>query len=267
MVSLLTDFGLSDPYAGILKAVILGICPSARVVDLCHGISSYAVSEAGFVLQQCWPFFPRRSVHVVVVDPGVGTDRRPLLVEAFGQYFVGPDNGVFSMLYRKAAKAAKLGKRGYSVRAIENEKWMLPECSHTFHGRDIFAPVAAHLAAGRKPSLAGPKIADALRQDWDIPVRTGKRFWNGMVFRVDHFGNLITNFAAAEFPLNEGTFELQAGVRRITKTRTSYAEAEPGELFLTVGSSGHWEICQNQKPAAKALGLVGGSPVELAIFG
>lgn len=155
MVSLTTDFGLADPYAGVMKAVILGICPEAQVVDLCHQVTPYAIPEGGFVLHQSWRYFPKGSVHVVVVDPGVGSERRPLLVEAFGHRFVGPDNGIFSMLFREAARATKPGKRGYTVRVIENTKWMLPSRGNTFHGRDVFAPVAAHLAAGKKPAAVG----------------------------------------------------------------------------------------------------------------
>lgn len=266
VVSLITDFGLTDPYVGLMKAVILGINPAAQVVDLCHGVSPYAIPEAGFVLSQSWRYFPDGSIHVVVVDPGVGSSRRALLVEALGHRFVGPDNGVFSMLFREAARLAKPGKRGYTVRVIENERWMLPDRSQTFHGRDIFAPVAAHLAAGRKASGVGGKVEDALRQDWDLPVRTGKRFWNGSVFKADHFGNLITNFRVADFPLSPEGFELQAGVENICKICGSYAEAKPGDIFLIAGSAGYWEISRNQASAAKGLGLVSGSPLELTLL-
>ncbi len=266
LVSLITDFGLADLYPGVMKAVILGICPQAEVVDLTHGITPFGVPEAGFVLHQGWRYFPKGSVHVVVVDPGVGTERRGLVVEAFGHQFVGPDNGVFSMLYREAARAAKPGKRGYTVRVIENEKWMFPDRSNTFHGRDVFAPVAAHLAAGKKASAVGSKVEDALRQDWDLPVRTGKRFWNGTVLKVDHFGNLITNLPVNDFPLSADGFELQAGAEIISKICGCYADASPGENFLIAGSAGFWEISRNQGSASKALGLVSGSPLELAIL-
>ncbi len=267
LVTLITDFGHADPYAGVMEGVIRGICPDGAVVHLAHGISPYAIAEAGFVLHQSWRYFPKGTVHVVVVDPGVGSQRRALVVDAFGHWFIGPDNGVFSMLFREASKAARAdGKRGYSVRAVENPKWTLPNPSSTFHGRDVFAPVAAHVAAGRKPAGVGPRIEDALRQDWDLPVRTGKRFWNGTVLKVDHFGNLITNFAAVDFPWETGSLELQAGAESIVNIRACYEDAAPGEFFLIHGSAGYWEISRNQGSAAKALGLVGGSPLEATLL-
>lgn len=265
IITLLTDFGTQDPFVGIMKGVILGICPEATVVDLCHDLTPFEIPEAGFTLCQSFRYFPAGSIHVVVVDPGVGSDRRPLLVEAFGHRFIGPDNGLFTMLFRDAKSTG--AKTPYKVRAITNPKVTLPEVSNTFHGRDVFAPAAAHLAAGRKVSSFGPRVEDAVRQEWDLPVRTGKRFWSGSVFKVDRFGNLITNFASSAFPLVPGTFELQAGMERISQSCGCYADAKPGELVLIAGSSGYWEIALNQSSAAKKLGLVAGSPLELAIFG
>lgn len=264
IITLLTDFGMQDPFVGIMKGVILGICPEATVVDLCHGLTPFEIPEAGFTLCQSFRYFPSGTIHVVVVDPGVGSDRRPLLVEAFGHRFIGPDNGLFTMLLREAKSTG--AKTPYKARAITNPKVTLPEVSNTFHGRDVFAPAAAHLAAGRKPSKFGPRVEDVLRQEWDVPVRTGKRFWSGSVFKVDRFGNLITNFASSEFPLVPGTFELQAGMERISQSCGCYADAKPGELVLIAGSSGYWEIALNQSSAARKLGLVAGSPLELAIF-
>lgn len=268
IITLITDFGLEDAYAGVMKGVILGICPEARVVDLCHSVTPYSIPEAGFVLHQAWRYFPEESIHVVVVDPGVGTARRPLLIEALGHYFIGPDNGVFSMIFREAAQAAKeSGQSGYTVREIGNPEWMLPSLSGTFHGRDVFAPAAARLAAGRPPAESGECIQDALRQTWDLPMRTGKRFWSGSVFKADHFGNLITNFAVRDFPLVPGKFELQAGAETVLVLHAAYAEASPGSLFLIAGSAGYWELSLNQGSAAKKLGLRSGSPLELAVLG
>lgn len=265
LITLLTDFGSRDAYAAIMKGVILGIAPRANVVDLCHEITPYQIPEAGFTLGQSFRYFPKGAIHVVVIDPGVGSDRRALAVEALGQRFIGPDNGVFSMLFREAASAAPGKKRAYKVREIANPKFRLPSPSNTFDGRDVFAPAAAHLAAGAKFSALGPSIDDALRQDWDLPIRTGKRFWQGAVFKADRFGNLITNFRARDFPLVPGSFELQAGLERIQVVRTHFAAAAPGELFLLEGSSGYWEISLNLASAAKLLGLSGGSPLELTV--
>ena len=267
VVSLITYFGHQDAYVGMMKAVICGICPPARIVDVCHEITPYSIPEAGFVLSQSYRYFPAGSMHVVVVDPGVGSLRRGLLVEAMGHRFVGPDNGVFSMIFREAALQATPGKkRAYSVRVLENPDWILASRGATFDGRDLFAPFAARLAAGCKPSGAGPRVENALRQDWDLPVRTGKRFWSGTVFKTDRFGNLISNFPCAAFPLESATFELQAGTEFIRKVYPCYAEAPIGELFLVKGSAGYWEISQNQGSAAKTVGLISGSPLELTIL-
>ncbi|MCU0228900.1 MAG: SAM-dependent chlorinase/fluorinase [Bryobacterales bacterium] len=267
IISLITDFGLSDPYAGLMEAVILGRCHHARVVHLTHEIRPFAIPEAGFALHQS-----RVELADAVGRALLGV-RRALLVNALGHWFVGPDNGVFSMLFREAARLAKAKTRpgqptrpGYTVRSVENPKWMLPHPSSTFHGRDVFAPVAAHLAAGRRPDSAGPKIEDALRQDWDLPVRTGKRFWNGAVLKVDHFGNLITNFTTNDFPWEPGSLEMQAGMESIAAIRACYADAAEGEFFLIRGSAGFWEISRNQGSAAKALGLTSGSPLEVTLL-
>ncbi|MCC6262173.1 MAG: SAM-dependent chlorinase/fluorinase [Bryobacterales bacterium] len=266
LITLLTDFGSRDAYTGIMKGVILGIAPDARIVDVCHEVTAYQIPEAGFVLSQSFRYFPKGTIHVVVVDPGVGSERRPLAVDALGHRFIGPDNGVFSMLLREAA-ANSAGRPPYKAREITNRKLGLSALSSTFHGRDLFAPAAAHLAAGAAFTTLGPLINDALRQDWDLPIRTGKRFWQGSVFKADRFGNLISNFRAADFPLANGAFELQAGLERIRRVRPHFAASTPGELFLLSGSSGYWEIAANQASAAKMLGLTGGSPLELAILG
>ncbi len=265
LITLLTDFGSRDAYAAIMKGVILGIAPQARLVDLCHEVTPYQIPEGGFTLCQSYRWFPKGTIHLVVIDPGVGSERRAIAVEALGHRFIGPDNGVFSMLLREAA-AGSGEKRPCRVREITNRKLALPATSNTFHGRDIFAPAAAHLAAGVKFAALGPLIEDALRQDWDLPIRTGKRFWQGAVFKADRFGNLITNFRVGEFPLTDGVFELQAGFERIETVRTHFGSAAAGELFLLAGSSGFWEICINQASAANMLGLSSGSPLELAIL-
>ncbi|MBI5086414.1 MAG: SAM-dependent chlorinase/fluorinase, partial [Acidobacteria bacterium] len=154
IITLLTDFGSRDPYAGIMKGVILSIAPRARIVDLSHEVEPFQVSQARFLLKQSWPYFPKGTIHVCVVDPGVGSARRPLLVQAAGHVFIGPDNGIFTdLLHLKAAR----------VRHITNSKLFLKHVSQTFHGRDVFAPVAAHIAVGFAPAKAGPLVQDALR--------------------------------------------------------------------------------------------------------
>jgi S-adenosylmethionine hydrolase len=259
IITLTTDFGLADHYVGVMKGVILSIAPRVRLVDLSHEVSSYEVSEAAFLVAQAYRYFPRRTVHVVVVDPGVGSQRRPLLMEAAGQYFIGPDNGVFAQVFSREPKR--------TVRLLQNEKYRLPAVSQTFHGRDIFAPAAAHLARGVTPARFGPKIEDYLRPLSEKPVRTARRGWTGAILKVDKFGNLVTNFVLEEFPqIAAGRFELQVGLQLVRRFSTCYADNPFGEPFVIEGSSGYLEVSVNQGSAARQLGCAAGAPVELRVF-
>jgi len=241
-----------------MKGVILGICPEAQIVDISHEIGAYAITEGAFLLAQAYRYFPRGTVHVVVVDPGVGTARRPILAEAAGQYFVAPDNGVLSMIYLREK---------HKVRWLRSEKYFLKPVSRTFHGRDIFAPVGAHLARGLAPAKFGKLITDYMRLNFEKPVRTARRGWTGTILKIDRFGNLITNFPAADFPdLETRPFELSVGLQTVTRFARNYAECRPGELFLIVGSSGYLEVSASQASAAKMLGCGVGAPVELRIL-
>ncbi|MBI2681053.1 MAG: SAM-dependent chlorinase/fluorinase [Candidatus Solibacter usitatus] len=257
-ITLLTDFGLSDHFVGTMKGVILGLCPTAQVVDISHQVTPYEVTEAAFVLAQAYRFFPKKTVHVVVIDPGVGTSRRPIVAEAAGQYFIAPDNGVFSMIF---------AQEKHKVRVITAEKYFLKPLSQTFHGRDVFAPIAAHLAKGLPPAKLGKTIDDYLRLHFEKPNRTARRGWTGTILKQDHFGNLITNFPAADFPnLHERPFELTVGMQQVTRLARSYADCRPGELIVIAGSSGYYEVSASQGSAAKALGCGAGAPCELRIF-
>ncbi len=258
VITLTTDFGLSDQYVGTMKGVIVGICPHAQIVDISHEVGPYGIAEGGYLVAQAYRFFPRGTVHVVVIDPGVGTSRRPILVEAAGQLFVAPDNGVLSLIY--ANEKTK-------VRWITSEKYFLKNVSRTFHGRDIFSPVGAHLAAGISPAKMGKPVADYMRLHLEKPVRTARRGWTGAVLKVDRFGNLITNLPAQDFPdLEKRPFELSIGLETVHRLANSYAECGPGELFVIVGSSGYLEVSSSQASAAKILGCGAGAPVELRIL-
>jgi S-adenosylmethionine hydrolase len=258
ILTLTTDFGLSDHYVGAMKGVILGICPEARIVDITHEIGAYEITEGAYVIAQAYRYFPKKTVHVVVVDPGVGTARRPILMEAAGQYFVAPDNGVLSMIY---------SREKHKIRLISNEKYFRKPVSQTFHGRDIFSPVAAHIAAGVLPSQTGKLIDDYLRPAFQTPVRTGKRTWNGHVLKIDRFGNIVTNYHVDEFPnLEAKDFAFAVGSEQVAVTARHYAATSPGELFAIVGSSGFYEISISQASAAKKTGCAAGSPVELTIW-
>jgi S-adenosylmethionine hydrolase len=258
ILTLTTDFGAADHYVGTMKGVILSICPRARIVDLCHETRPYQIGEAAFTVAQAYPYFPRRTVHVAVVDPGVGTARRPILVEAAGQYFIGPDNGVFGMVFEREK---------HTVREMTNTKLFLKQVSRTFHGRDVFAPAAAHLAAGASSARFGRRIENYLRPRAARPERTGRRQWTGEVLKADRFGNLITNFHVGDFPgLELRSFEMQVGLQTVRTLAASYQDAESGEIFLIVGSSGFLEVSVNQGSAAKVLGCGSGAPCELTIF-
>jgi S-adenosylmethionine hydrolase len=254
---LTTDFGLSDHYVGTMKGVILSICPRARIVDISHGVGAYEIAEGAFTISQAYRYFPRGALHVVVVDPGVGTSRRPILAQAAGQYFIAPDNGVLSMIY---------AREKHKVRAISNARYFLQPVGNTFHGRDIFAPVAAHLAGGVAPASVGKSIEDYLRLDFDKPARTGRRTWMGAILKVDRFGNIVTNLSVEDFPdLDKRPFEMAVGLRRVNVLAHNYAERGPGELFLIVGSAGYYEISVGQASAAKLLGCGAGAPLELTL--
>jgi S-adenosylmethionine hydrolase len=241
-----------------MKGVILGICPDASIVDITHECRAYDILEGAFAVGQAYRYFPPKTVHVVVVDPGVGTQRRPILVEAGGQFFVGPDNGVFAFI---------LAAEKHKVRAVSNARYFLDSVSQTFHGRDVFAPVAAHLARGVAPARLGKPIDNYLRPGSLKPERTARRGWTGSILKVDRFGNLITNFLASEFPrVLEGGFEMRVGLQTVGRIARHYEQFGPGEVFVIAGSSGYLEVSAGQTSAAKLLGMAAGAPVELTIF-
>ena len=258
IITLTTDFGDSDYYVGAMKGVILSIHPQAEIIDITHEVSPWEIVEGAFVLDQASRWFPRKTVHVVVVDPGVGTARRPILVEAGGQYFLAPDNGVLTMVVSRGP---------HKARVITAAKYFLKPVSQTFHGRDIFAPCAAHLALGARPAQFGKLIVDHLRLNLGKPSRTGKRTWTGAILKIDRFGNLITNFHIDDFSEHlKRPFEMAVGLEKITQVSASYGARTPGELFLIAGSSGYLEVSANQASAAKKLGCGAGAPAELTVW-
>ena len=228
ILTLTTDFGASDHYVGAMKGVILSICPQAQIVDICHDVMPFQIAEGAYVIAQAYDCFPMKTVHVVVVDPGVGTARRPILLEAAGQYFIGPDNGVLSMLYSR-------GK--HKVRLIANDRYFRQPVSATFHGRDIFAPVAAHVAAGIAPSRIGKPIEDYLRPEFAKPVRTGERTWSGSILKIDRFGNVVTNFHVRDFPELRRQLAGESPVDTQSRAvhKQSYARVQADDSFAVGG--------------------------------
>lgn len=259
VITLLTDFGLKDHYAAAMKGVLLGICPGSRLIDISHDVSPYAIPEAAFTLEQAWRCFPKGTVHLIVVDPGVGSARRPILAEAGGHCFVAPDNGVLTMLFDSIAK--------HKVREITASRYFREPVSQTFHGRDIFAPVAGHLASGVAPARFGERIKDPVRLDFAKPVRRGPKRWMGAILKIDRFGNVITNFDSNTWrQLATRRFEIKIGVRIVVKLAFHYSEMPAGELFAIAGSAGFLEVSINQGSAATALAARAGGTVELRLL-
>jgi S-adenosyl-L-methionine hydrolase (adenosine-forming) len=249
IITLTTDFGLSDPFVGIMKGVIFSIAPDVQVVDLTHDIPSYDILEAAAVVESAFRYFPAQTIHIVVVDPGVGSTRRPIAAAAGDHRFVAPDNGVLSSVLDGPATAFH----------ITNDQLFLRPVSKTFHGRDIFAPVAAHLASGTPMDWLGPRITDAVRRPAPVPRVDGSRVL-GVVLRVDKYGNIITNLRRQH--LGTG-FAVAAGGTSITRFCGSFSEAAPGEFFLIEGSTGYVEIALNQGSAADRLGIGRGAEIEV----
>jgi S-adenosylmethionine hydrolase len=257
IITLTTDFGLKDPYVAEIKAVILSISPNAIIIDITHNIESFNVRMGAYVLASASPYFPKGTIHVAVVDPGVGTTRHLLLVETKNGFYIGPDNGVLAL----AAKNQGI-KHIYE---LTNRKLMLPKISNTFHGRDIFAPAAAHLANGTSPTEFGPKISKIVMPDFAKIVKK-KNALMGEVLHIDNFGNIITNFGERELE----TIRIKKTVNiKIKKTLLglklckSYAEAKPQTLLAIVGSHNFLEISINQGNAATKFKINVGDKVTI----
>lgn len=254
IITLTTDFGTSDIYVGVMKGVILSVNPQARIVDLTHDIAPQDVTGAGFALAAAYSYFPAGTVHVAVVDPGVGTARRAIVIETYSHFFVGPDNGLFSFVLR--------GRDVQRVVEISNKEFVLPQHSTTFHGRDIFAPAAAHLSKGVFAGRCGPAVSDPVLLPAAEPVVVDRQTMRGEVIHIDRFGNLITNIHRDALDRFAGgrDFTLSVRKKRIARLLKNYAAAGENELFCIIGSAGLVEISMNRKSAAERLrGRVGDS--------
>jgi S-adenosylmethionine hydrolase len=255
LITLTTDFGTSDWFVGTMKGVMLGINPRARIVDVTHGVPAGDIRAGAFALAAGCKFFAKGTVHVAVVDPGVGSEREAIAIETERYFFVGPDNGVLSWALRS--------ERIREVRALKNEKYFLPEVSKTFHGRDIFAPVAAHLSRGAAIEKLGPSKREFVRLDWPEP-RTKGRGMEGEVIYIDRFGNAITNLGADVLNSFGGRrLEVFAKGKRQCSVEDCYAAVHPGKPVAVLGSSGFLEIAVNQGSAGRKLGLIPGTKVSV----
>jgi S-adenosylmethionine hydrolase len=256
LITLTTDFGEGSPYVAAMKGVVLGINPTARLLDLGHGIPPQDLRHAAFFLLSTLPYFPPGVIHVVVVDPGVGGDRAILCVETGGLRLLVPDNGCWSVLDRDP-------ERPPSVWRLAEPRYWRPAVSSTFHGRDVFAPVAAHLSLGVDPAALGPRVRSWVRLDMPQPRADGDSVSGEVVF-VDHFGNLITNIPAEALGAPPG--ELRVGrhtFRRRFRWVRSYTEAEPGTLVALVSSAGLLEVAVAQGNAARRLRAAAGTRVTV----
>ncbi len=247
LIALLTDFGTRDWYVASMKAVIAGIAPDARVIDISHEIPMGNVAAGAFALLACHSYFPDDTVFLAVVDPGVGSERLPVIARADRYLFVGPDNGLLSGCLERAGKVA--------VRELANPRYRLADVSSTFHGRDIFAPGAAHAARGAPFDEFGPEVVDYRTTGIPFPLVQGKRI-GGRVLYIDRFGNAITNipFATVHEALAEQEIAVTVGRRKVPYL-SYYSQVRPGRPLALEGSSGFVEISVNRGSAARRLGL------------
>jgi S-adenosylmethionine hydrolase len=255
IITLTTDFGLRDPFAGIMKGVILGICPEARLVDLTHDIPAHDVLAGALALESAVSYFPVGTVHLAVVDPGVGSARRALAVASLGHLFVGPDNGLLTFALVPGA---------WEAVALEARQFRLPSVSQTFHGRDVFAPAAAHLASGVSLDALGPRITDPVRLA--LPeCRAEGADVIGEVIGADRFGNLLTSITAAAVQrLDPGReVDVTVGDRPVGGLARSYADGRPEAPAAILGSQGRVEIFVRNGSAASVLGAGRGTPVRV----
>jgi S-adenosylmethionine hydrolase len=259
LITVTTDFGLHDHYVGTMKGVILSVNSDAQIIDISHSVQSFDVLDGALTVAQAYRYFPSDTVHLVVVDPGVGSQRRPILVTTEKHVFVAPDNGVLSLVYEREERI--------SVRHITSEHYFLQPVSATFHGRDIFARVAGYLSKGVEVAKFGDEITDYVRFAAPKPKAINDRMLRGVVLKVDKFGNIITNVTPAEAPTlfqpEPPAFKIMVGAHEVAKINHAYAEGAPGEPFGILGSMGFLEIAVNRGSAAQALGAQKGTEIGI----
>ena len=261
IVTLTTDFGINDHFVGTMKGVILGVEPNAQIVDISHAVQPFDVLDGALTISQAYNYFPSGTVHMVIVDPGVGTARRPIIVTSERHHFVAPDNGVLSLVYQKEQRL--------HARHVTAEHYNLQPVSQTFHARDIFSPVAAYLAKGVDPEKFGDEITDFVRFNAPKPKPVNESTLRGIVLKADRFGNLITNITPEDAPMlftqPAAGFKIVVGKREVTDIKASYSEGAPGEVFGILGSMGYLEIAANRASAAQLLGVGKGIDVNIVL--
>jgi hypothetical protein len=254
IVALLTDFGLKDHYVGVMKGVILGVNPDARIIDISHDVPSQAILEGYFLLSNTYRYFPAGTVFVAIVDPGVGSDRAVIAVETDRYVFLAPDNGLLGFLEKDG------GVR--RIIAVTQRRYFLEPVSNTFHGRDVFAPVAGHLSAGLDPASLGAEAGRMVRIAPPAPKFTREGVIVGQIVSIDRFGNLVTNIPGDRLCAADAV-EVRVGKATIREIVPSYAAARRGQLLAIVGSTGNLEISVNQGNARKKTGAKVGDAVKI----
>jgi hypothetical protein len=254
IITLLTDFGLRDHFVAAMKGVILSVNPDVTLVDISHLVPPLDLFSGAFTLGQAYSCYPAGSIHLAVVDPEVGTSRKALAVSAGGHFFVAPDNGILSFVYK--------AEPDYAAYEITSDHYFRKPVSATFHGRDIFAPIAAWISRDIPLHQIGPRVPEPERLYIPAPKRVKEALIQGTILAVDQFGNLITNLVPAEVPR---TSRILAGKREIMSFRAAYAEGAPEEVFIVPGSTGYLEIAMKNGSAASALGLKSGAPIGVVL--
>jgi S-adenosylmethionine hydrolase len=261
LITLTTDFGTSEHYVGAMKGVIYNINPTAVIVDICNSVHSYDLLDGALTISQAYAYFPANTVHVVVVDPGVGSARRPIMVSAGNHVFLAPDNGVLSFVYEREERL--------TVRHITSEHYFVQPVSNTFHGRDIFAACAAWASKGVEPPKFGDEIQDFVRFAAPKPKQLNPQLIKGIVMKVDKFGNLITNISPKDVPAIVANpaprFKVLVGKAEIKEFKQSYSQGAPGEVFALLGSMGYLEIATNRGSAHQLVGADKGAEVSLVL--
>lgn len=263
IITLTTDFGLNDHFVGTMKGVILGIVPDAQIIDICHSVQPFDILDAALTIAQAYSYYPERTIHMVIVDPGVGSARRPIIANTGVYSFIAPDNGVLSLVYGREERL--------SVRHITAEHYFLQPLSHTFHGRDVFAPSAGYRAKGVECEKFGEEITDFVRFNAPKPKATDAGTLRGVILKVDRFGNLVTNITPTDVPWmfqpQPPAFKIVIGKQEVTSLKMNYAEGTPGEIFAILGSMGYLEIAANRAAAVQITGAGKGSEVNVVLEG
>jgi S-adenosyl-L-methionine hydrolase (adenosine-forming) len=261
IITFTTDFGVQEHYVGAMKGVICAINPSALLVDITNSVQSYDILDGAIAISQAYSYFPPETIHLVIVDPGVGSARRPIVAKAGVQIFVAPDNGVLSLVYER--------EEAVSVRHITAEHYFRQPVSNTFHGRDIFAAVAAYISKGVELAKFGDEVTDYVRFAAPRPKPAGPGSWKAVVLKIDKFGNIITNITPRDIPELFQTpgraFKITVGKAEITKLRAAYAEGTQGEIFAILGSAGFLEVSANRGAASRAAAAEKGAEVAVVL--